>query len=83
MLALLAAAALGAAPVQAQPLARPDGPVAYVLREVKPGVCNGVAGRMQTAYEPALLLRPQDRAAAVAQKLKDLPPAVSCLVGLR
>ena len=34
----------------------------------------------ETSYDPALLLRPQDRAAAVPKKLGDLPPGRACLV---
>ena len=90
MLALLAAAALAAAPQTApsRPAVPPNAPVVRdAMRDVitterwrRRGVC-GNAARMLTSYEPTLLFRPQDRDAARPRKLKDLPPAVGCLVG--
>lgn len=80
MLALLAAATLAAQPA---PPAKPF-TVTVMDRQVagrvlaKP-LCKGAA-RLQTSHEPALLLRPQDRADARAKRLIDLPEAEACLV---
>jgi len=82
MLVLFAAASLAAAPV-APPvkLALLDPPRGYVYRTGPPKVCKA-AGRMQTSLaEPALLFRPQDRAAARPRILARLPPAEMCLLG--
>lgn len=75
LLAAQVAAAQPAAPRYVLPM-RGD----YVIREVR-NARSADARQMQTSFEPALLFRPQDRAAAVPRKLKDLPPAKSCLVG--
>jgi hypothetical protein len=42
-------------------------------------LCAGAA-KLQTGYEPALLLREQDRDAARLRKLIEMPMAAACLV---
>lgn len=55
----------------------PLAPRSVALRD-RP-LCNGAA-RLQTGYEPALLLREQDRDTARLRKLIEMPMAEACLV---
>jgi hypothetical protein len=48
----------------------------------RPSHCKDAA-RFQTGFEPALLFRDRDRAAARLRRLIDLPPAEGCLLGTR
>jgi hypothetical protein len=88
MLAILAAMAVATAPSATdRPVAKDA--VADVAGDARLSVaqafrtgrfCKG-AGRLETSLaEPALLFRPQDREAARARKLIELPPAEACLV---
>ena len=89
MLAILAAMTLVAAPSAVERPAARDA-VAQLAGDARLSVtqafrtgrfCKG-AGRLETSLaEPALLFRPQDREAARARKLIELPPAEACLVG--
>ena len=89
MLALLAAATmtLAIAPAEVRPAAPAVGrPVFLFSGRLGPGEiaarmhCKD-AVRLQTGFEPALLFREQDKAAARARKLIDLPQGAMCLVG--
>lgn len=84
MLGILAAAAVAAA--QPAPQANPA-PLAGSIRVFRvpappTAPCKGAA-RVQTAYEPALLFREQDKADARARRLIELPMAEACLVAER
>ena len=91
MLALLAAATvtLATAPASPEPL-RAETPVGRPLvlfssrfgpGEIAARMHCKDAVRLQTGFEPALLLREQDRAAARPRRLIDLPQGAMCLVG--
>jgi hypothetical protein len=90
MLALFAAAALAAAqpaPASAETLS-PFPPIAGLSLQDRlgrgfvrrPTHCKDAA-RFQTGFEPTLLFREEDRAAARPRLLIDLPPAEGCLLG--
>jgi hypothetical protein len=90
MLAMLVAVTMAATPMD-QPVAHAAAPAPprvtrFILADQprpflrNSGVCKA-AGRMQTAYEPALLYREQDRDAGRLRKLIELPEASACLLG--
>ena len=90
MLAMLVAMSVAttpaAAPVARTPAAPPPRVTRFILADQQrpflhsSGVCKA-AGRLQTAYEPALLYRDQDRDAGRLRKLIELPEATACLLG--
>ena len=86
LVAMTMAATPAAAPVAHAPVAGPSRITRFVLAEPprvflrNSGVCKA-AGRLQTAYEPALLYRDQDRDAGRLRKLIELPEATACLLG--
>lgn len=86
LVAVTMAATPAATPVAGAPVAAPPRVARFVLAEQpraflqRSGVCKA-AGRLQTAYEPALLYRDQDRDAARLRKLIELPEATACLLG--
>jgi hypothetical protein len=54
----------------------------FERRQLRSAKACSAASRLETsAATPALLYREQDRARTRFSKLKDLPPAVGCLVG--
>ena len=85
LVAMTMAATPAAAPVALTPAAPPrvarsvlaEPPRAFLRSS---GACKA-AGRLQTAYEPALLYRDQDRDAGRLRKLIELPEATACLLG--
>lgn len=80
MLGILAAAAVAAA--QPAPQATPSlaGSIRVFRVPAPPtALCKGAA-RIETTHQPALLLRPQDKADARARRLIELPMAEACLV---
>lgn len=86
LVAMTMAATPAAAPVARAPVAAPPRVTRFILAErpraflQSSGVCKA-AGRLQTAYEPALLYRDQDRDAGRLRKLIELPDATACLLG--
>jgi len=95
MIAILLAAQLSAEIARGVPadVTLPPGPIGVQSGELvrmnrfqQAKICS-TASRLQTSFAtptavtPTLLYRPQDRARTRASKLKDLPPAVGCLVG--
>lgn len=81
MLGILAAAAVAAAQPapQANPAALAGSIRVFRVPAPPTALCKGAA-RIETAHQPALLLRPQDKADARARRLIELPMAEACLV---
>lgn len=90
MLAIIAAAAaVAAAPAPSaagSPALKADTAPRFIFADARtPNLrdaprCRG-AGRLHTAYEPALLYREQDRDAGQLRRLIDLPEGQACLLG--
>lgn len=82
MLALLAAATLAGSPpaVDRTLLGRAFEASRFASGFLRTPSHCGDAARIQTGFEPTLLYREQDKAAARLRRLIDLPPGELCLV---